>query len=56
MIKEAAAEGYRRARNYTAEMVRLFQTAKKTQQMQWAKDEIEKRLLDKINRKDTLGS
>jgi hypothetical protein len=56
MIKEAAAEGYRRARNYTAEMVRLFQTAKKTQQMQWAKDEIEKRLLDKINRKDILGS
>jgi hypothetical protein len=52
MIKEAADEGYRRARNYASEMVRLFQTAKKKQQMQWAKDEIEKRLLDKIKRKD----
>jgi hypothetical protein len=52
MIKEAAAEGYRRARNYTAEMVHLFQTANKKQQMQWAKDEIQKRLLDKIKRKD----
>jgi len=52
MIKEAAAEGYRRAGNYTAEMVHLFQTATKKQQLQWARDEIEKRLLDKIKRKD----
>lgn len=52
MIKEAAAAGYRRARNYTSEMVYLFQTANKKQQLQWAKDEIEKRLLDKIRRKD----
>ena len=51
MIKEAAAEGYRRAKNYTTEMVHLFQTAKKTKQMQQAKDEIEKRLLEKIKRK-----
>ena len=56
MIKEAAAKGYRRARNYTFEMVHLFQTAKKKQQMQWAKDEIEKRLLGKIKRKDISGS
>ena len=48
MIREAAAAGYRRAKNYTSEMVRLFKTAKKKQQLQWAKDEIEKRLLDKI--------
>ena len=52
MIKEAAAEGYGRARKYTSEMVHLFQTANKKQQMQWAKDEIQKRLLDKIKRKD----
>ena len=52
MIKEAAGEGYRRARNYTSEMIHLFQTAKKKQQMQWAKDEIEKRLLDKIKKRD----
>lgn len=50
MIKEAAADGYRRAKNYTAEMIHLFQTAKKKQQMQQAKDEIEKRLLEKIKR------
>jgi hypothetical protein len=56
IIKEAAAEGYHRAKNYTAEMVHLFQTAKKKQQLQWAKDEIEKRLLDKINRKNISGS
>ena len=51
MIKEAAAEGYRRAKNYASEMIHLFQTGKKKQQMQWAKDEIEKRLLDKIKGK-----
>ena len=56
IIREAAAEGYRRAKNYTAEMVHLFQTAKKKQQLQWAKDEIEKRLLDKIKRMNTSGS
>lgn len=56
IIREAAAEGYRRAKNYTAEMVHLFQTAKKKQQLQWAKDEIEKRLLDKIKRMDISGS
>jgi hypothetical protein len=52
MIKEATAEGYRRASNYTSEMIHLFQRASKKQQMQWAKDEIQKRLLDKIKRKD----
>ena len=56
IIREAAAAGYRRAKNYTAEMVHLFQTAKKKQQLQWAKDEIEKRLLDKIKRKNISGS
>jgi hypothetical protein len=56
IIREAAAEGYRRAKNFTSEMVHLFQTAKKKQQMQWAKDEIEKRLLDKIKKKNISGS
>jgi len=56
MIREAAAEGYRRAKNYTSEMVHLFQTAKKKQQLQWAKEEIEKRLLDKINTKNISGA
>ena len=56
MIKEAAAEGYDRAKNYTAEMVHLFQQAENQQQLQRAKDKIEKRLLDKIKRKNTSGS
>jgi hypothetical protein len=56
IIREATAAGNRRAKNYTAEMVHLFQTAKKKQQLQWAKDEIEKRLLDKINRNNISGS
>jgi len=56
IIREAAAAGYRRAKNYTAEMVHLFQTAKKKQQLQWAKEEIEKRLLDKIKRNNISGS
>jgi hypothetical protein len=55
MIKEAAAEGYRRAKSYASEMVHLFQTGKKKQQMQWAKDKIEKRLLDKIKSKNISG-
>jgi hypothetical protein len=55
MIKEAAAEGYRRAKSYTSEMVHFFQTGKKKQQMQWAKDKIEKRLLDKIKSKNISG-
>jgi hypothetical protein len=56
IIREATAAGNRRAKNYTAEMVHLFQTAKKKQQLQWAKYEIEKRLLDKINRNNISGS
>ena len=56
IIREAAAAGNRRAKNYTSEMVHLFQTAKKKQQLQWAKDEIEKRLLDKIKRMNISDS
>ena len=52
IIKEAADEGYRRAKSYAAEMVEIFQAAKKPQQLQQVKDEIEKRLLAKIKRKD----
>lgn len=52
IIEEAAAEGCRRARSYVAEMVQIFQTGQKRQQMRRAKDEIEKRLLAKIIKKD----
>jgi len=55
IIEEAAAEGHRRAKSYAAEMVQIFQTAQKQQQLQRAKDEIEKRLLAKIKRRDTPG-
>ena len=56
IIEEAAAEGYRRAKSYAAEMIQIFQAAKKRQQLQRAKDEIEQRLLTKIKRKDTPTS
>ena len=56
IIEEAAAEGYHRAKSYTAEMIQIFQTAKNRQQLQQAKDEIEKCLLAKIKRKDTPTS
>jgi hypothetical protein len=56
IIEEAAAEGYRRTKGYAAEMVKIFQAAKKTHQLQRVKDEIEKRLLVKIKGKDTPTS
>ena len=56
IIEEAAAEGYRRAKNYAAEMVQIFQGANKKKQLQQVKDEIEQNLLAKIKRKGTPGS
>ena len=56
IIKEATADGHRHAKNYTAEMIQIFQAGKKKKQLQQAKDEIERRLLDKIKRKDSSGS
>ena len=56
IIEDATAAGFRRAKNYTSEMIQIFQAAKKKQQMQWAKNEIEKRLLDKIKRNNIAGS
>jgi hypothetical protein len=50
MIEEAVATGYRNARTFTEKIVHIFQTGKKNQQMQWAKDEIERRLLGKIKK------
>jgi hypothetical protein len=56
IIEDATAAGFRRAKNYTSEMIQIFQAAKKKQQMQWAKDKIEKRLLDKIKRNNIADS
>ena len=56
IIKEAAVEGYRHARSYAAEIVSIFQKAQKKQQLQQAKDHIEKKLLAEIKRKETPGS
>ncbi len=55
MIKEAAAEGYRCAKNYSSEMIRIFQTAKQKEQLQWAKQQIERRLLKKLGQADNPG-
>ena len=48
MIEEAVASGYRNAKNLTEKIVHIFQTGKQNQNLQWAKDEIERRLLEKI--------
>ena len=50
IIEEAVATGYRNAKNYTEKIVHIFQTGKQNQQMQWAKNEIERRLLGKIKK------
>jgi hypothetical protein len=50
IIEEAVATGYRNAENFTEKIVHIFQTGKQNQQMQWAKNEIERRLLGKIKK------
>jgi len=52
IIEEAVAEGRRRAKSYVAEMVRIFQMGQRRQQMRRAKNEIEKRLIAKIIKRD----
>ena len=52
IIEEAVAEGRRRAKSYVAEMVQIFQMGQKRQQMRRAKNEIEKRLIAKIIKRD----
>ena len=48
IIEEAVSAGYRTAKNHADNMVEIFQTGRKNQQMTWAKKEIERRLLGKI--------
>lgn len=50
IIEEAVATGYRKAKDFTEKIVHIFQTGKQNQQMQWAKNEIEQRLLGKIKK------
>jgi hypothetical protein len=47
IIEEAAAAGYRRARNYADQIIQIFLEGKKKMQLQWARDEIEHCLLGK---------
>lgn len=48
IIEEAVSTGYRNAKNYTEQIVEIFQAGRQKQQMQWVKKEIERRLLGKI--------
>ena len=48
IIEEAVSTGYRNAKNYTEQIVEIFQTGRQNQQKQWIKKEIERRLLGKI--------
>jgi hypothetical protein len=50
IIEEAVSTGYRHAKNYTEKIIHIFQTAKQKNQMQWAKNEIERCLLGKIKK------
>ncbi len=56
IIKDAAIEGHQHAKNITSEMIELFQTGKKKKQLRWAKEQIEKRLFEKIKQKDKPGA
>lgn len=50
MIEEATAAGYSHAKDDADQIIRIFQRAQKKNQLQWAKDEIERRLLGKLKK------
>jgi hypothetical protein len=50
IIEEAAAAGYSHAKNYADQMIKIFLSGKEKMQPKWAKDEIEHRLLAKLNK------
>lgn len=56
IIKDVAVEGHQHAKRNVSEMIELFQTGKKMKQMRWAKKQIERRLLEKITRKDRTAA
>jgi hypothetical protein len=50
IIEKAVATGYRNAKNFTEKIVHIFETGKENRQIQWVKNEIERRLLGKIKK------
>ena len=50
MIKEATAAGYSHAKSDADQIIEIFQRGKKKKQLQWAKDEIEHRMLGKLKK------
>jgi hypothetical protein len=50
MIEEATVAGYNHAKNYADQIIQIFLRAKKKKQLQWAKSEIEDRLLRKFKK------
>ena len=49
-IEEASAAGYSHAKNYADQIIQIFHCGKNKKQLQWAKDEIEHRLLGKLKK------
>ncbi len=50
IIEEATAAGYSHAKTYADQIIQIFLSGKKKMQLQWAKDEIEHRLLGKLKK------
>ena len=48
IIKEVTIEGHHDAKQMVSEMMALYQTGKQKNRLQWAKDQIEQRLFEKI--------
>jgi hypothetical protein len=55
-IKGATAEGYRYAKKAAVAMVELYQKGKNKNQLRWAKEQIERRLLKQSQGKDNSGA
>lgn len=56
LIRDAAVEGNQHAKDVTSDMIQLFQKGKEKKQLRWAKEQIERRLLEKIKRENNPGT
>ena len=56
IIKEVTIEGHHDAKQMVSEMMALYQTGKQKNRLQWAKDQIEQRLFEKIKQKELASA
>ena len=56
IIKVATIAGHQHAKNVAAEMIELYQTGENKNQLRWAKEQIERRLLKQSQGKDNSGA